>query len=363
MQFIDLKAQYRAYQAAIDTAIQEVMHSAQFINGPQVAQLEQALARFVGVDHAVGFSSGTDALLALLMARGIGPGDEVITTPFTFIATAEVIRLVGAKPVFVDVDPDTLNIDPDGVAEAITPRSKLLLPVSLYGQCADFGRLNAIADQHGLWCVEDGCQSFGALYRGQRSCGLSDAAATSFFPAKPLGCSGDGGMAFTHDAALAERLRVIREHGQVARYQHAVLGLNGRLDTLQAAILLAKLPHFEAEIAARQQVAQRYMNRLAGRVRLPTIRPDTQSVFAQFTIRVTNRDAVQKALTAQGIPTAIHYPAPLHQQAVFADLGYAAEAFPAANRAAAEVLSLPMHPFLSNTDQDRVIDALLEQLA
>ncbi|MBF0185653.1 MAG: DegT/DnrJ/EryC1/StrS family aminotransferase [Magnetococcales bacterium] len=362
MQFIDLKAQYHAYRAEMDAAVQEVMHSAQFINGPQVARLEQALAHFVGVAHAVGFSSGTDALLALLMARNIGPGDEVITTPFTFIATAEVIRLVGAKPVFVDVDPDTLNLDPDGVAEAITPRTRALLPVSLYGQCADFARLHRIAEQHGLWCVEDGCQSFGATYRGRRSCGVSDAAATSFFPAKPLGCCGDGGMAFTQDAAVAERLRVIREHGQVARYQHAVLGINGRLDTLQAAILLAKLPHFEAEITARQRVASYYMQRLEGRVRLPVLLPDTQSVFAQFTIRLANRDAVQKALAAQGIPTAVHYPAPLHQQAVFADLGYASSAFPHATQAAQEVLSLPMHPFLTTEEQDRVIDALLEQL-
>ncbi|MBF0161520.1 MAG: DegT/DnrJ/EryC1/StrS family aminotransferase [Magnetococcales bacterium] len=363
MRFIDLQTQYQTYKTAIDTAMQEVLDSALFVNGPQVAQLEEALARFVGVAHGVGFSSGTDSLLAVLMAWGIGPGDEVITTPFTFIATAEVIALLGAKPVFVDLDPDTLNLDVHRLEAAITPRSRAILPVSLYGQCADFDAINAIADRHGLLCLEDGCQSFGALYRGRRSCSLSKAGATSFFPAKPLGCYGDGGMAFTDDAQLAERLRVIREHGQVARYQHALLGINGRLDTLQAAVLLAKLPHFEAEIAARQRVAAYYRSHLQGRVQLPVVAADCLSVYAQFTVRIPQRDAVQRHLTQMGIPTAIHYPAPLHRQGVFASLGYPEEAFPVANQAAREVLSLPMHPFLSTTEQDRIIAALLQALA
>ncbi|MEO5340750.1 MAG: DegT/DnrJ/EryC1/StrS family aminotransferase [Magnetococcus sp. MYC-9] len=362
MRFIDLQAQYRAYQPAIDAAMQEVLQSAAFINGPQVALLEEALARFVGVEHAVGFSSGTDSLLAVLMAWGVGAGDEVITTPFTFIATAEVIALLGAKPVFVDVEPDTLNMDPAGVAAAITPQSRVILPVSLYGQCADFDALNALAERHGLLCLEDGCQSFGALYRGRRSCALSAAGATSFFPAKPLGCFGDGGMAFTNDGPLAERLRIIREHGQVARYQHAMLGINGRLDTLQAAILLAKLPHFEAEIAARQRVADHYRTHLQGHVQLPVIRPGNLSVHAQFTIRTPQRETVQRHLTAAGIPTAVHYPAPLHRQPVFAGLGYREEALPVASQAAREVLSLPMHPFLATEEQDRVIEALLQAL-
>ncbi|MEO5363141.1 MAG: DegT/DnrJ/EryC1/StrS family aminotransferase [Magnetococcus sp. DMHC-8] len=363
MHFIDLQAQYQAYRDSMDAAIREVMQSAQFINGPQVARLETELARFVGVRHAVGFASGTDSLLAVLMAWGIGPGTEVITTPFTFIATAEVIALLGATPVFVDVDPDTLNLDPAGLEPAITPRTRAIIPVGLYGQCADLDAINAVADRHGLLCMEDGCQSFGATYRGRRSCGLSAAGVTSFFPAKPLGCCGDGGMAFTDDETLAGRLRVIREHGQVARYQHAMPGFNGRLDTLQAAILLAKLPHFEAEIAARQRVADYYRTRLAGRVRLPVVRPDCLSVYAQFTIRTPHREAVQRHLTAEGIPTAIHYPAPLHQQPVFAGLGYRAEAFPVSSQAAREVLSLPMHPFLTTDEQDRVVDALLAVLS
>lgn len=360
MRFIDLQAQYHAYRDAIDTAIQTVVESALFINGPQVAQLETELARFVGVEHAVGFSSGTESLQAILMAWGIGPGDEVITTPFTFIATAEVISLLGAKPVFVDIDPHTLNLDPTQLEAAITPRSRAIMPVSLYGHCADLDAIHAIADRHALLCLEDGCQSFGATYQGRRSCGLTHAAATSFFPAKPLGCFGDGGMAFTNDGALAERLRMIREHGQVARYQHAVVGFNGRLDTIQAAVLLAKLPHFEAEIAARQRVASYYRSRLAGRVRLPVVSPGNLSVYAQFTIRTTKREVVQRHLTDLGIPTAIHYPAPLHRQVVFISLGYPEEAFPVANQAAQEVLSLPMHPFLSTDEQDRVVDALLE---
>ncbi|MBF0461579.1 MAG: DegT/DnrJ/EryC1/StrS family aminotransferase [Magnetococcales bacterium] len=362
MRFIDLQAQYRAYQPAIDAAIRAVLESASFINGPQVAQLEAELARFVGVDHAVGFASGTDGLLAVLMAWGIGPGDEVITPAFTFIATAEVIALLGAKPVFVDVDPDTLNLDPSHLEAAITARTRAIVPVSLYGQCADLEAINAVAARHGLQCLEDGCQSFGASQQGRRSCGLSAAGVTSFFPAKPLGCYGDGGMAFTNDGALAERLRVIREHGQVARYQHAVLGFNGRLDTIQAAVLLAKLPYFEAEIAARQRVADYYQTRLAGRVRLPVVLPGNQSVYAQFTIQTPHRDAVQHHLALLGIPTAIHYPAPLHRQPIFSDLGHPEEAFPVATQAAQEVLSLPMHPFLATEEQDRVVDALLHVL-
>ena len=359
MRFIDLQVQYRAYQESIDTAIQEVLQSALFINGPQVARLEETLAAFVGVKHAVGFSSGTDSLRAILMAWEIGPGDEVITTPFSFVATAEVIALLGAKPVFVDVDPDTLNLDPALLAAAITPRTRAILPVNLYGQCADFDRINAVAGQHGLPCLEDACQSFGAMYRGRRSGSLGTAGATSFFPAKPLGCYGDGGMTFTNDDNLADRLRMIREHGQAARYRHAMLGMNGRLDTLQAAILLAKLPFFEQEVAARQKVAGYYRTRLEGRVRLPAQVADSLSVHAQFTIRLAERDAVQKQLSDAGIPTAIHYPAPLHRQPFFVEDGCQDDLFPVASQASREVLSLPMHPFLSHEDQDQVVDALL----
>ncbi|MBF0177869.1 MAG: DegT/DnrJ/EryC1/StrS family aminotransferase [Magnetococcales bacterium] len=362
MQFIDLQAQYQAYRQEIDAAIQGVLDSSRYIHGPQVAALEEALARFVGVRHAVGFSSGTDSLRATLMAWGIGPGDEVITTPFTFVATAEVIALLGARPVFVDVEPDTLNLNPALLEKALTPRTRAIVPVSLYGQCADMAAINAVAQRHGLHCLEDACQSLGASCHGRRSGALSEAAAVSFFPAKPLGCYGDGGMVFTDDADLAGKLRMVREHGQVARYRHAMVGMNGRLDSIQAAILLAKLPHFEAEIAKRQQVASYYMQRLAGVVRLPVIRPGHVSVFSQFTIRVAHREQVVKACEAAGIPTAIHYPIPLHHQPVFASgphaLGYGPADLPVATQAAQEVLSLPMHPFLTTDQQDRVVEVV-----
>ena len=363
MQFIDLQVQYRAYQKEIDAAIYAVLASSQYINGPQVTKLEQALAAYVGVSFAVGFSSGTSSLTAVLMAWEIGPGDEVITTPFSFIATAEVIAVLGARPVFVDVEPDTLNLDPTRLEAAITSRTRAILPVSLYGQCADYDAINAIAHRHGLPCLEDGCQSFGATYRGRRSCALTTAAATSFFPAKPLGCYGDGGMAFTNDENLAQRLRILREHGQAARYRHAMVGINGRLDTIQAAILLAKLPHFEAELTARQAVAGYYRQRLQGKVRLPEIRPENRSVFSQFTVRVPERDRACEHLTAAAIPTAIHYPVSLHRQPVFADLGHRDNDFPVAAQAAREVLSLPMHPFLKPAQQDHVADALIQAVS
>ncbi|MBF0182253.1 MAG: DegT/DnrJ/EryC1/StrS family aminotransferase [Magnetococcales bacterium] len=363
MEFIDLQAQYQALRQPIDLAIREVLDASRYINGPQVKQLEEALAGFVGVEHAVGFSSGTDALLAILMAWEIGPGDEVITTPFSFIATAETICLVGARPVFVDVSPDTLNLDPELIEAAITPRTRAIMPVSLFGQCADFDAINAVAARHGLPVLEDACQSFGAAYQGRRSCGLTEAAATSFFPAKPLGCYGDGGMAFVRDGELARQLRVIREHGQVEQYRHAVIGINGRLDTLQAAILLAKLPHFEAEIRARQMAARRYAERLEGRVRIPAIRPENLSVFAQYTVRVAERATVREKLASAGIPTAVHYPTPLHRQPVFMAMGYEGVDCPVATQAAQEVLSLPMHPYLTEEQQERVAQALLQAVA
>jgi UDP-2-acetamido-2-deoxy-ribo-hexuluronate aminotransferase len=363
LEFIDLQAQYRTMRDPVNRAIQEVLDSSRYINGPQVKELETALAEFVGCSHAVGLSSGTDALLAILMAWGIGPGDEVITTPFTFIATAETIALTGAKPVFVDVEADTLNIDPARIAAAITPRTRAIMPVSIFGQCADLDAINALAAAHGLWVLEDACQSFGAANKGRRSCGMTTAAATSFFPAKPLGGYGDGGMAFTNDAELARQITVIREHGQIAQYRHARLGINGRLDTLQAAILLAKLPGFAGEIQARQEVAARYAERLEGKVRIPEIRPENRSVFAQYTVRVANREQVRERMAQAGIPTAVHYPIPLHHQAVFAELGHAMEAFPNATQASSEVISLPMHPYLTAEQQDLVCQALLRAVA
>lgn len=364
MHFIDLQTQYRHYRHEIDDAIRSVLDSSLYVNGPQVARLEEALAAYVGCRRAVAFSSGTDALLSILLAWGIGPGDEVITTPFTFIATAEVIALVKATPVFVDVRPDTLNLDPELIETAITPRTRAIIPVSLFGQCADFDAINPIAERHGLHCLEDACQSLGARHRGRYSGNLTEAAATSFFPAKPLGGYGDGGMAFTNEDTLADRLMMIREHGQQARYRHAVVGINGRLDTLQAAILLAKLPHFEAEVAARQEIAARYYRGLQGLpLQLPVVAPDQRSVYSQFTVRLPNRDQVAQALSRSGIPTAIHYPVPLHGQPAFAALGYPPGALPVATRAAGEVLSLPMHPFLTLEDQERVIEGLRQAVA
>ncbi|MBF0357138.1 MAG: DegT/DnrJ/EryC1/StrS family aminotransferase [Magnetococcales bacterium] len=362
MQFIDLQAQYQKYKKDVDAAIQRVLDSSKYISGPEVTELEQVLADFVGTIHGVGFSSGTDSLKSTLMAWEIGPGDEVITTPFTFIASAEVIAVLGAKPVFVDVDPNTLNINPTLIEAAITKKTKAILPVSLYGQCANLNAVNTIASRHKIPVLEDGCQSFGAMYEGERSCGLSTAGATSFFPAKPLGCYGDGGMVFTNDENLASRLRIIREHGQAARYRHAMLGGNGRLDTLQAAILLAKFPYFTEEIESRQRVADYYMANLPKGVRPPTIRPGNQSVFSQFTVRVKERDQVQKNMSDQKIPTAIHYPVPLHLQPVFAYLAHKTADFPVAVQAAKEVLSLPMHPFMTTDQQDMVLAALAKSL-
>ncbi|MBF0455891.1 MAG: DegT/DnrJ/EryC1/StrS family aminotransferase [Magnetococcales bacterium] len=362
MHFIDLQIQYKNYKKNIDAAIQQVLDSSQYINGPQVAELEEVLAEFVGTSHGVGFSSGTESLKATLMAWEIGLGDEVITTPFTFIASAEVIAVLGAKPVFIDVDPNTLNINPAKIEEAITPRTKAILPVSLYGQCANLTAINTIAKKHKLPVLEDGCQSFGASFEGERSCGLSTAGATSFFPAKPLGCYGDGGMTFTNDDNLASRLRIIREHGQAARYRHAMLGGNGRLDTIQAAILLAKFPYFQEEIDNRQRIANYYISNLPKGARPPTIRPGNQSIFSQFTIRVKERELVQKRMMEQNIPTAIHYPVPLHRQPVFSYLAYKEADFPVAVQAAREVLSLPMHPFMTQSQQDEVLSALSKSL-
>ena len=359
MRFIDLQAQYHTYQSAIDAAIAEVVQSTSFINGSQVKELEKRLAEFVGTREAVGVSSGTSALRLALMAWNIGPGDEVITTPFTFFATAEVIGIGGATPVFVDIQPDSFNIDPALIEQAITPRTKAIVPVSLYGQCCDFDAINAIGKKHGIPVLEDACQSFGASWHGKRSCSLTTGAAISFFPSKPLGCYGDGGMFFTDDPELANTVRIMSQHGQTARYQHGLLGINARLDTLQAAILLAKLPHFTEEIAARQHIAQGYAERLGDLpITLPIIKPENESVFAQFTIRVKNRPAVQKSLQESGIPTAVHYPMALHRQPVFADMNLGEGSFPHAEQASQEVLSLPMHPFLTSEQLDTVAAAV-----
>lgn len=360
--FIDLKAQYQHLKPAIDARIQAVLDHGQYIMGPEVAELEQQLAAFVGVKHAIGVSDGTSALQIAMMALGIGPGDEVITTPFTFIATGEMIALLGATPVFVDIDPSSYNLDPELLEAAITPRTRAIIPVSLYGQCADFDRINAVAARHDLPVIEDGAQSFGASYQGRRSCGLSTIGTTSFFPSKPLGCYGDGGACFTNDDELARKMRQIRLHGQDRRYHHPAIGVNGRLDTLQAAILLAKLPSFSEELAARQRIGARYSSLLGDVARVPQIAAGNDCVFAQYTIEIDQREAVQAALKEAGVPTAVHYPVPLNLQPVFAHLNQPEGSFPVAEAASRRVMSLPMHPFLDEPTQDAVVAAVKRAL-
>jgi UDP-2-acetamido-2-deoxy-ribo-hexuluronate aminotransferase len=340
-----------------------VLEHGQYIMGPEVAELEQKLAAYVGVKHCISASSGTDTLLIAMMALDIGAGDEVITTPFTFISTGEMIALLGAKPVFVDINPVTYNIDPAKIEAAITPRTKAIMPVSLYGQCADFDAINAIADRHGLAVIEDGAQSFGATYKGRRSCGLSTIGSTSFFPSKPLGAYGDGGALFTNDDGLATAMRQIRVHGQEKRYYHARIGLNGRLDTLQAAIVLAKLEVFDWEVEQRARIGQAYSELIkqAGIEAItPALAEGCTSVYAQYSIQVQDRDAVIASLNAAGVPTAVHYPVPLHRQPAFESLGHTPGAFPVSEAVASRILSLPMHPYLDAETQQRVVQALSE---
>ncbi len=365
MDFIDLKTQYQRIKPAADERMAKVLAHGQFILGAEVAELESALAQYAGTRHCIAASSGTDTLLIALMALGIGRGDEVITVPFTFIATGEMIALAGATPVFVDIDPRTWNLDPSRLEAAITPRTRAIMPVSLYGQCADFAAINAIAARHRLPVIDDAAQSFGATQNGRRSCSLSLIGSTSFFPSKPLGGYGDGGALFTDDDELAKVMREIRVHGQDRRYHHPRLGVNGRLDTLQAAILLAKLEIFEEEVAARERIGARYGELIReafagdnGRVATPWLAPGNTSVYAQYTIEVDDRDGVEARMKAQGIPTAVHYPVPLHLQPVFASLGLHEGAFPASERAARRVISLPMHPYLGDEQQRRVVAAL-----
>ncbi len=369
MQFIDLKTQYQLIEQDVRTRIDRVLGHGQYIMGPEIAELEEHLADFVGVRHCIGLSSGTDALLAAMMALEIGPGDEVITTPFTFIATGEMIALLGAVPIFVDIDPATYNLNPVLIEPAITPRTKAIVPVSLYGQCADMDAINSIAARHGVAVIEDAAQSFGATYRGRRSGGLSLIGCTSFFPAKPLGAYGDAGASFTNDDALAKSMREIRNHGQDRRYHHPRLGLNGRLDTLQAAILLAKLAIFPKEVDLRSALGARYTELLRERgarpsdeggapVLTPYIRGENTSVYAQYTVQVEDRERVVATLGEIGVPTAIHYPVPLNEQPVFSR-HVAPGVTPISARLASRVLSLPMHPYL----RDAVISEVVAKLA
>jgi UDP-2-acetamido-2-deoxy-ribo-hexuluronate aminotransferase len=358
MEFIDLKEQYRRYRAEIDQRIAVVLKHGHFIMGPEIAELEGVLAKYVGVQHCITVASGTASLEIALRALGIGPGDEVITVPFTWISSAEVIGLVGAKPVFVDIEPKSYNLDIERLEKAVTPRTRAIMPVSLFGQMPDYDRINAMAARHAIPVIEDGAQSFGATQQGRRSCGVTLIGSTSFFPAKPLGCYGDGGALFTNDDGLAEKMRAICTHGGLKRHHHPVLGMNGRFDTLQAAVLLAKMPHFQEEVDARGRIGARYTSLLSALCSSPGVMPGNTHVYAQYTIRVPNRDAVASKLKEQGIPTAVYYPKCLHEQPVFAGSGYQWGDFPEAEKASREVLSLPMHPFLTEPDQDRVVEAV-----
>lgn len=364
MQFIDLKQQYLDHKKAIDEAIFRVLDHGQYILGPEVAMLEEQLASYIDVKHCITAASGTDTLMMALLALGVGPGDEVITSPFTFIAPAEVIALVGARIVYADIDPKTYCLDVTHVEAAITPKTKAIIPVSLFGQMADLTRLNQIAARFGIPVIEDAAQSFGASHGGKKSGACSVISSTSFYPAKPLGCYGDGGALFTSDDALAERMRSIRVHGAsaTARYHHTCLGFNGRFDTIQAAIMLAKFPHFPGEVATRMRLAAYYDANLQDVCTTPFIAPGNDHVYAQYTIRVPQRNAFVDILRARGVPTAIHYPRCLHQQPVFESLGYAEGAFPHAEQAAGEVISLPMHPYLTQQQQDQVIAAVKQAL-
>lgn len=359
MEFIDLKSQYQRLKSDIDQRIQRVLDHGQYILGPEVAELEEKLATYTGAKYCISVANGTDALQIAQMALGIGPGDEVITPGFTYIATAETVALLGAKPVYVDVDPKTYNLDPALLEAAITPRTKAIIPVSLYGQCADFDAINAIAEKHSVTVIEDAAQSFGATYKGRKSCNLSTIACTSFFPSKPLGCYGDGGAIFTNDDELAKVMRQIARHGQDRRYHHVRVGVNSRLDTLQAAILLSKLNVFDEEINARQVVANTYTELIGktGRYPTPYVNDHNVSAWAQYTIRADNRDLNIERLKAKGIPTAIHYPIPLNKQPAVRDDSCQ---LPVGDHIAETVLSLPMGPFMHAEDIAFVASSLLE---
>ncbi|MGJ0626972.1 DegT/DnrJ/EryC1/StrS family aminotransferase [Xenorhabdus bovienii] len=357
MQFTDLAAQQLKIKDKIDENIQKVLAHGKYILGPEVSELEEKLVEYTGAKYCITCANGTDALQIALMAIGIKPGDEVITPGFTYIATAETVALLGGIPVYVDVKPTTYNLDPALLEAAITPKTKAIIPVSLYGQCADFDEINAIAEKHNITVIEDAAQSFGATYKGKRSCNLTTIACTSFFPSKPLGCYGDGGAIFTSNEGLAKIIRQIARHGQDRRYHHIRVGVNSRLDTLQAAILLPKLEIFDEEMKLRQIVAKHYDKALneSGIMTIPFIEPHNISAYAQYTIRINNRDELQVKLKEKGIPTAVHYPLPLNKQpAVASDM-----VLPIGDRVAQEVISLPMHPYLSKKQLTIITNAIL----
>ena len=361
MQFIDLKSQQLRIREDIEARIQKVLDHGQYILGPEIKEMEEMLASYVGVKHCVGASSGTDTLLIALLALGIGPGDEVITVPYTWISTAEMIALVGAKPVFVDIEESTMNMNASLLESAITDKTKAIMPVGIYGQTSDMKEICGIAERHGsIPIIEDAAQSFGATHHDKKSCALSEIGSTSFFPSKPLGCYGDGGALFTDDDEIAEIMRQIRVHGQMKKHHHPRLGINGRLDSIQAAIVMAKMAIFDEEILKRQAVAEAYNARLdRDDITLPEVAPHNTSVYAQYTILCEDRDSVQSALKKAEIPAVPYYAVPLHLQPVFNDLGYMKGDFPVTEMVSDRCLSLPMNPYLSEEEIDRVCQAVL----
>jgi dTDP-4-amino-4,6-dideoxygalactose transaminase len=361
LNMVDVVGQYRTIKAEVDQAIHAVLDSGQFILGKEVGELECSVAGYLGVKYAVGCASGTDALQIAMMALGIGPGDEVITTPFTFVATAETIAILGAKPVYVDIDPRTYNIDPAGIERAVTKRTKAIIPVHLYGQAVDMDPIMEFSRSRGIPVIEDAAQALGASYKGRKVCGIGAIGAISFFPSKNLGCFGDGGMVVTNDVALGERMRVIAAHGSRVRYYHEVLGVNSRLDTIQAAILNVKLKHLDRWNQARRDAAARYAARLEGiPITAHSVTPYAEHIFHQYTIRAEKRDALASFLKERGIPHAIYYPVPLHLQKAFAISGNRDGDFPKSEQAAREVLSLPMHSELSEEQVGFITDAVRE---
>jgi UDP-2-acetamido-2-deoxy-ribo-hexuluronate aminotransferase len=360
IEFIDLKAQLRSLRAPMNERIQRVLDHGQFIMGPEVTEMEKRLEAYTGAKHCISVASGTAALLIALMALGVKRGDEVITTPFTFVATAEVIALLGAVPVFVDIQPDTCNIDPEKIEAAITSRTKAIIPVSLYGQTADMDEINAIGARHGVPIIEDSAQSFGAEYRGSKSCNVSAVACTSFFPSKPLGCYGDGGAIFVSDDKLATAMREIRTHGQESRYYHTRIGVGGRMDTLQCAVILAKLETFDWEIEQRICLGRAYRDMVSAipGIQAPVVRNDRTCVWAQFTIQSDRRDALIASLKEVGVPTAVHYPVPLHKQPAYKDLCKIVGGIEASEKVSTRVLSLPMHAYLDEDTMRTIVHAL-----
>lgn len=362
MEFIDLKTQQLKIRKSIDARMAKVLDQGQYIMGPEISELETVLSKYVGSKHCITNSSGTDALLLAMMAMNIGPGDEVITTPFTFFATGEMVSLIGAKLVLVDIDPDTYNLDPKKIEAAITSKTKAIVPVSLYGLSADFDAINQIAAKYKIPVFEDAAQSFGATYKGKRACSLTTVGCTSFFPSKPLGGYGDSGACFTNNDELAQKMKELRVHGQETRYNHTQVGINGRMDTLQAAILLAKMEIFEEEVKLREKIGARYTQLIGNKLKVQKLPTGYTNVYAQFTVEVDNRKEVQARLQEMGIPTAVHYPIPMHLQPVYKDIGYKNGDFPLSEKAAKRVMSLPMHPYLDEKTQDEVVEGLFKAI-